>query len=417
MIRLPVGPAAERSGAIRVDGAGPGMDRHLRCREDSPAAMAQHLGATLVDDTAASLDEIFVAHATSWTSSPTTALLWEIWRQHRWTVVVIVGLTAAWLASSMSLNSRAADAGIESSPLVTLLAMVAFLLLFGVFNYTDSSGRAGGRRFSAPAVHASSHGAASRCGSVLAGITSIELLYLLWMGPLSRGGSVSAPFVAVLLAAFGRVLPVGALDARTRRVAETARARLVAVALFAIGLLPSFPPTPPPPWRSEIVRGKRCRHGLAVVVLLAWHHVARLRAGGRSAIGSSLSCGSRSAAPTRRRAFANAAAAHFWFEWRSSGMVLPVLVVGIVLLRHPADLVVRATDPPARRIFCSWRWPRRSSWHSVGMAFCKPAFWSEDLDVPAFVAVRPLSSAELVAIKVKVAAVSAALSWWWCSCS
>ena len=25
--------------------------------------------------------------------SPTTALLWEIWRQHRWTVAAIAGLT------------------------------------------------------------------------------------------------------------------------------------------------------------------------------------------------------------------------------------------------------------------------------------------------------------------------------------
>jgi hypothetical protein len=47
----------------------------------------------------------------------------------------------------------------------------------------------------------------------------------------------------------------------------------------------------------------------------------------------------------------------------------------------------------------------------VGVAFSKPTFWSEDLAVPAFVAVRPLSSQDLVAIKVKVAMASVALSW------
>ena len=42
------------------------MDGHLRCRRGfTRRAMAQHLGATLVDDAAASLDEIFVAHATN----------------------------------------------------------------------------------------------------------------------------------------------------------------------------------------------------------------------------------------------------------------------------------------------------------------------------------------------------------------
>jgi hypothetical protein len=47
----------------------------------------------------------------------------------------------------------------------------------------------------------------------------------------------------------------------------------------------------------------------------------------------------------------------------------------------------------------------------VGIAFSKPSFWSEDLAVPAFVAVRPLSSEDLVATKVSVAVVSTALSW------
>jgi ABC-2 type transport system ATP-binding protein len=51
------------SGAIRVDGAG--REWTVICDGDKvhAAAMAQHLGATLVEDAPASLDEIFVAHA------------------------------------------------------------------------------------------------------------------------------------------------------------------------------------------------------------------------------------------------------------------------------------------------------------------------------------------------------------------
>jgi ABC-2 type transport system ATP-binding protein len=51
------------SGAIRVAGAGREWTVICDAAKIHPAAMAQHLGATLVDDTAASLDEIFVAHA------------------------------------------------------------------------------------------------------------------------------------------------------------------------------------------------------------------------------------------------------------------------------------------------------------------------------------------------------------------
>jgi ABC-2 type transport system ATP-binding protein len=52
------------SGAIRVDGAGREWTVICDAGKIHPAAMAQHLGATLVDNTVASLDEIFVAHAT-----------------------------------------------------------------------------------------------------------------------------------------------------------------------------------------------------------------------------------------------------------------------------------------------------------------------------------------------------------------
>jgi ABC-2 type transport system ATP-binding protein len=53
------------SGAIRVEGAGREWTVICDAARIHSAAMAQHLGATLVDDTAASLDEIFVAHATT----------------------------------------------------------------------------------------------------------------------------------------------------------------------------------------------------------------------------------------------------------------------------------------------------------------------------------------------------------------
>jgi ABC-2 type transport system ATP-binding protein len=53
------------SGAIRVDGAGREWTVICDGARIHAAAMAQHLGATVVDDSAASLDEIFVAHATN----------------------------------------------------------------------------------------------------------------------------------------------------------------------------------------------------------------------------------------------------------------------------------------------------------------------------------------------------------------
>ena len=47
----------------------------------------------------------------------------------------------------------------------------------------------------------------------------------------------------------------------------------------------------------------------------------------------------------------------------------------------------------------------------VGMAFAKPMFWTEELSIPTFVAVRPLSAAEIVATKLKVAVLATAIAW------
>jgi ABC-2 type transport system ATP-binding protein len=59
----PQAEAPSVPGAIRVDGAGREWTVICDAGKVHAAAMARHLGATVVDDAAASLDEIFIAHA------------------------------------------------------------------------------------------------------------------------------------------------------------------------------------------------------------------------------------------------------------------------------------------------------------------------------------------------------------------
>jgi hypothetical protein len=93
-------------------------------------------------------------------------------------------------------------------------------------------------------------------------------------------------------------------------------------------------------------------------------------------------------------------------------MVLPALVGGVVLLViMPISWLVRSDAAYTSYLLLVALASPVVLAVPVGIAFSKPAFWSEDLAVPAFVAVRPLGSQDLVAIKVAVAAVSAALSW------
>jgi hypothetical protein len=344
--------------------------------------------------------------------TPTTALLWEIWQRHRWAIGGIAALTVAGrLIDASYTTGSAAD---EASAVTTLCGMFAFLLLFSVFNYTDSESGAGLGRFPHRLFTLPVSSLRLVAIPVLTGIVAIDLLYLAWTSPLSRGGSTSPAFVAVLLAAlmvfYLAVLWTCARAGSLRFVIIG----LIAAALFAVGLLPSFPPTPAPPWRSEVFLAGLVAGLAFLTFMLTWTHVAGVRAGGgRASLRLESLIGRVSELqPARRRPFATAAGAHVWYEWRASGTVLPAVVGGIVLLviapaswlasgdaRYTMWLLVGTLAAPIVLAL------------PVGVAFSKPTFWSEDLGVPAFVAVRPLSSQDLVAIKVKVAVASAALAW------
>jgi hypothetical protein len=343
--------------------------------------------------------------------SPTTMLLWGIWRQHRSTIGAIAILTVAGnVVDFLDSGGRAAG---DSSPITVLLAMFAFLLLFGVFNYTESNGDRGlgsfpRRLFVLPVT-------SLRLVTVpmVAAIASMEILYLLWMVPLSRGGSLSTPFVAVLIAAL-MVFYLCVLWTLERAGSlRLITLGVIVISVFVVGQLPTFAPTPPPPWRSEIALSALVAALAAVAFLLASRHVARLRAGdARGDRGASLANWIAEATPARRSAFANAAAAQFWYEWRTSGMVLPALVAGYVAVGVlPMSWMARGDAAGSFRLLLMTLAAPIVLAVPVGMAFSRPAFWSNDFDVPAFVAIRPLSAADLVAIKVKVAALSALLSW------
>lgn len=342
--------------------------------------------------------------------SPTIALLWEIWRRNRIAVAVVVATTIA--GRLLDYAEQPTD---DPSSLIALLWMVAFLFLFGIFSYTEPIGtrRIGSfprRLFTLPV-------SSLRLVAVpvLTGIASVELLYVLWLAPLSRGGSLSTPFVAVLLGAFmicfqavfwilERLGPLRLMVAGT-----------VAVVVYGVALLPSWPPSPPPLWRSEAVVGTTIAALAIAAFLLAWRHIIRLRCGGggRSAYRLEPLLASAGAVFPRRRApFAAPTAAQFWFEWRSSGLVLPVLVGSVlVAVIAPFSWFARHDASGSLRLLLGTLATPIMLAIPIGMAFARPTFWSEDLSVPAFVAIRPLTDEEIVAIKMKVAAASVGTSW------
>jgi hypothetical protein len=116
--------------------------------------------------------------------------------------------------------------------------------------------------------------------------------------------------------------------------------------------------------------------------------------------------------PRRRSAFASAAAAQFWFEWRRSGLLLPGLVAAILLL-VVGPLSWHLRDEAA---IVLWILPQTLAMPvflaaAMSKGFSKPDFWNANLALPSFVATGPMATGDLVVAKLKTAALSAAVTW------
>jgi hypothetical protein len=92
--------------------------------------------------------------------------------------------------------------------------------------------------------------------------------------------------------------------------------------------------------------------------------------------------------------------------------VLPVLVGGVlVAVIAPFSWFARDDASGSLRLLLGTLATPILLAIPVGMAFARPVFWSEDLSLPAFIAIRPLTDEQIVGSKMKVAAVSAGIAW------
>jgi hypothetical protein len=347
--------------------------------------------------------------------SPTAALLWQIWRRNTQAVWALVVITiVGWFADVVARGGRSEQRIGGPGPLNELLAMLSFLLLIGIFSYTESSGDKGIGRFPHRLFTLPVSALRLVAVPVIAGIVAIVLLYLAWMGRLTTGGTTSPFFVAVLLAAF-MVFYQTTLWTLTRFGAlRLVVLGAIGVALFAIGIVPASVGGEPSPWRTERFLGGAVAGAAIASFLFAWSRVARLRSGGEGGPRrlDSLVALVVDLVPGRLRPFASPAGAYFWYEWRSGGALLPALVGGVLLvIVAPFTLLSRDVAGNGMGFLLAVLMTPVVLAAPVGLAFSKPLFWSEELSVPPFIAVRPLSAADVVAVKLTVAALATVMSW------
>ena len=149
--------------------------------------------------------------------------------------------------------------------------------------------------------------------------------------------------------------------------------------------------------------------------LISWIYVARERSGAGWTGGSvqNLAATVSEWIPARRdKVFRSPQAAQFWFEWRRFGSVLPMLVGALlVFVIGPLSWFLRRDGESTQSLLLAVVVMPMMLALPVGKAFSKADFWSRELTLPGFIAVRPLASVDMVAVKMKVAGVSTATSW------
>jgi len=349
-------------------------------------------------------------------------MIWEIWARNRGLVWLVIGITLFACLFNLVLpesirtaeGNRTFDAHAAITLLNFQLATASVLLILAIFSCTEFNSRKGSTGFPDRLFTLPVRSLQLVAVPIVLGVAAIELICAVWVklvfipGDLAKWFAVLSGTYMVLYQTILWTLP----GLRALRMIVLG---LMANIFIFISYLPRFS------INSRNFTGLSERAlivgfvGLALIgFLVAWIYIAR----GRSSAGSSRASltvllerlGDR--LHGRDKVFSSAGAAQLWFEWRRYGFLLPVLV-GVLCLVVIAPLSWSLRNEPAatlRILITALAMPVILAL-PVGKGFSKPDFWSKDLSLPAFVAVRPLATEEMVVIKMEAAALSAGISW------
>jgi hypothetical protein len=347
--------------------------------------------------------------------SPIKALAWEIWQRGFKLASVVAGIAAICaLVNHVVPDKRFLLRNFEA--VYWLLMVVSLFLTFGIFHYAEHN-RAKNwhgfpyRLFSLPVPTV----ILVAC-PILLGVISVESVYWIWakliFAPLGRTVSFwPAACLGAGMVCYQAII-WGLAGFRLTRIIVLALTGLLLADLGMVPLIEEIKIWP----EKQLFRWATFILVLFSVVgaFAAWFSVERQRHGGgrgrarlRKALGRVLD-----RLPRRGKPFASAAAAQFWFEWRRGGHILPLCAASLLLLIFlPLSWFTRADHDSALWIL-GWAVLLPFVLSAViGKGFVKPDFWSGDLSMPPFLAVRPFASGDLVVAKMKVAAVSVAMTW------
>jgi hypothetical protein len=248
------------------------------------------------------------------------------------------------------------------------------------------------------------------------GVVTVELTYLAWAKFVfdTMGDRISLWPAAVLASALPcyQALVWSLAGFRITRIIVLALAGMV---FLNIAMIPAFPALQPWPLEKTCAVFVWVLAGLGLGAILGgWFAVERQRRGGGRGRGWLQAQWGRmvDALPRRRKEFASKESAQFWYEWRRSGLLLPVCTLAApVLIFTPVSWFTRH-DADETMLTLAWTLALPVILAAIiGQGFSKPEFWSGNISLAPFVAVHPLANGDFVVAKMRVALLSALLAW------
>ena len=291
--------------------------------------------------------------------------------------------------------------------------VVSFLLVVGIFNYTEFNSAKDWNGFPYRLFVLPVRTWQLVALPMLFGVAAVELVYVAWIKLVWIHGETSLPgWFGVVLGAYMVLYQTALWSLAGFRIIRVLVLSLGGLSSVAVACLPFFSKNSASPWFSE-TRLVVIMVGMTLLAFVAaWMVVGRQRCGGgrRQNWIKGLIERIGDAMPRRTNDFASPAAAQFWFEWRRWGLLLPGCVAFALACMASISWVNR-TDPR----FTNYLLGRILGMPLVlafvlGKGVVKPDFWSTNLALPGFLAIRPLREGEFVACKMKVAAVSALIT-------
>ena len=364
---------------------------------------------------------------------PAIALAWEIYQPQRAAFGTLFGLLFFCAGYRWLVPGADAMDGWFPNCCVLLLGL-SLAASFILFKFTESDRRARFTGFPSRLFTLPVRTIWLLTWPMLYGATMVVLVYLGWAGLVLRPANPGhfpylfpSLYLATAMVCFQAI--VWALAARPI-------VRLVVLGIWGAALTTSWLSFSPLMGRAQVglalaemlhVSVQTAQSGILLATGsaaygLAWWSVARQRRGASFKFAwAGLRPGWLAGRfRTDRKPFGSPQAAHFWFEWWRNGMILPVIVGALHLM---ITIPFFALTPffgraGAETTFITLAWmlvlPFALAF-IIGQGFGKTNFWGQglgkELGVPQFIAVRPLTAADWIGVKLKVAALSAFLTW------